>query len=303
MDLLAAATALQPQLVADRRHLHERPETGFHTPDTAAYVRRRLTEMGIPHRDCGVIDDATGERFAVAGFGTSPACTGVVATIGQGFPCFLLRADMDALPLQEEYEASYASKVPGRMHACGHDAHTAMLLGAAQLLKEREAELRGTVKLMFQPGEEWGYGAQLMIDDGLLSDPPVDAAFALHVDPSAEVGTVGVHPGTASSAMDTFIVTITGVGGHSSEPQRTVDPVMIATQLYTQLNLLVTREADPSQATTFSIGALRAGTATNIIPETARLDANMRSQDPATRDHLCRRNASVALSWLASHAR
>lgn len=149
--------------------------------------------------------------------------------------------------------------------------------------------MQGTVKLMFQTGEEWGCGAKLMIDDGLLENPKVDAAFGLHCNPALEVGRINVHPGCFSASMDTYIIEITGRGGHSSEPQRTVDPVMIATQLYTQLNLMFTREIDASQMTTFTIGAVRSGTVTNIIPETARLDGNMRSLDPDTRRRLCER--------------
>lgn len=305
MNLLAEARAIKPQLVTDRRHLHANPEVGFHNPGTAAYIKERLASMGIEAWDCGVIDEETNAKYEIAGFGHTPGVTGVVATIGHGGPCILLRADTDALPMQEVRRSKYSSRVPGRMHACGHDAHTAMLLGAARLLKDREDELKGTVKLMFQPGEEWGCGARLMIDDGLMENPRVDAAFALHVDPSAQAGTIGVHPGTVSSSMDTYIVEITGVGGHSSVPQKTVDPVMIATQLYTQLNLMFTREIDAALMTTFTIGAVRAGTVTNIIPEKARLDGNMRSQDQATRDRMCERIPEmidgIVSAWRGSH--
>lgn len=305
MSYLEEAASIEQQMIADRRHLHANPELGFNCPETAAYIKARLDEMGIEYRDCGVIDEETNKKYEIAGFGRTEAVTGVVATIGNGGPCFLLRADMDALPLQEETDVEFKSKVDGRMHACGHDAHVAMLLGAAQLLKNRESELKGTVKLMFQIGEEWGYGAKLMVDDGLLENPKVDAAFGLHANPSMAVGTVNIHPGAFSASMDTYIVSITGRGGHSSEPQRTIDPVMIATQLTTQLNLMVSREADPAGMTTFTVGAVRAGTVTNIIPEHARIDGNMRSLDPESRARLCERIPEmidgIVHAWRGTH--
>ncbi len=305
MNFLDEAAVIGQQIIADRRHLHAHPEVGFDCPQTAAYIKARLSEMDIPHRDCGVIDAGTNTTFDRIGYGRTENVTGVVGLIGSREPCFLLRADMDALPLQELWESDFKSTIDGRMHACGHDGHVAMLLGAAQLLKNHESELEGCVKLMFQTGEEWGCGARLMIDDGVLEDPHVDAGFGLHANPSFEVGTVGVTKGAMSSSMDTYIVDITGVGGHSSEPQRAVDPIMIATQVYTSLNLMFTREIDASQMTTFTVGALRGGTVTNIIPETARLDGNMRSQDPATRGHMCERIPemidAIVKAWRGTH--
>lgn len=218
MNFLDEAVVIEQQIIVDRRHLHAYPEVGFDCPETAAYIKGRLSEMGIAHRDCGVIDVETNATYEGIGYGRTENVTGVVALIGSGAPCFLLRADMDALPLQELWQSDFISKVDGRMHACGHDGHVAMLLGAAQLLKNHEAELQGTVKLMFQTGEEWGCGARLMIDDGVLEDPHVDAGFGLHANPSAEVGTVGVTKGAMSSSMDTYIVDITGVGDTALSP-------------------------------------------------------------------------------------
>lgn len=279
----------EEQLIKDRRYLHQNPEIGFELPNTQRYIQQRLDEMGIKHRACGVLPLEIKEKYAKAGFGLQENFTGVVATIGQGEPCILLRADMDALPIQEEVESEYKSKKTGVMHACGHDSHVAMLLGAAQLLKNCEEELKGTVKLMFQPGEEWGYGSKLMIDDGLLENPKVDAAFGIHIMPDQQAGTLSVHKGTLTQAMDTYIVEIQGNGGHSSQPHKTIDANMIMNQVYTSLNLLLTREAPPNANVTFSVGAMSGGTVTNVIPDKAILQGNMRSYDQMTRDHLCKR--------------
>jgi hippurate hydrolase len=289
MNILEHSKKYEEQIIKDRRYLHEYPEIGFELPNTQKYIQQRLDEMGIVHKQCGVVPPEIKEKYAKAGFGSQDQCTGVVATIGQGAPCILLRADMDALPIQEEVECEFTSKHPGVMHACGHDSHVAMLLGAAQILKDHEAELQGTVKLLFQPGEEWGYGSKLMIDDGLLQNPKVDAAFGIHIMPDQQAGTLSVHKGTLTQAMDTYIVNIQGNGGHSSQPHKTIDSNMIMNQLYTSLNLLMTREADPNHSVTFSVGAMAGGTATNIIPDKAVLQGNMRSYDQQTRDHLCKR--------------
>ena len=172
---------------------------------------------------------------------------------------------------------------------CGHDAHAAMLLGAAQILKDMEDELPGTVKLMFQPGEEMGYGSRTMVDDGLLENPKVDAAMALHVGSQVEVGKLNYSPGVASGAMATFIVSIQGKGGHSSEPQKTIDPVNIATQVCSALNVLIPREVDPEAFATMTVGALNGGRASNIIPDTAEIMVSFRTLSPEAYDHLSER--------------
>lgn len=289
MNILEHSKKYEEQIIKDRRYLHQYPEIGFELPNTQKYIQQRLDEMGITHKQCGIVPPDIQKKYEIAGFGSQAQCTGVVATIGQGAPCILLRADMDALPIDEEVDCDFTSKNPGVMHACGHDSHVAMLLGAAQILKDREAELQGTVKLLFQPGEEWGYGSKLMIDDGLLQNPTVDAAFGIHIMPDQQAGTLSVHKGTLTQAMDTYIVNIQGNGGHSSQPHKTIDANMIMNQLYTSLNLLMTREADPNHSVTFSVGAMSGGTATNIIPDKAVLQGNMRSYDQQTRDHLCQR--------------
>ena len=199
---------------------------------------------------------------------------------------------MDALPIREENGLEFRS-CSGLGHMCGHDSHAAMLLGAAQILKNMEDQLAGTVKLMFQPGEETGAGARMMVGDGLLEEPKVDAAFGIHVQPTEETGTVGYSTGVNSASLDTFIVKIKGKGGHSSQPHLCVDPLMVVNQVYQALNLLVTREADPAAMVTLTCGVAKGGTAVNIIPSEAELHIGLRTLDVASAKHLARRIPEV----------
>lgn len=287
-EMLEKARAIEAQIIADRRCLHQIPEVGVYTPKTADYVKKRLSEMDIPYRDCGIHTQEEREKMVFAGYPDAPESTGVVGLIGKGGPCILLRADMDGLPMEETTGLDFASK-GNTAHMCGHDAHAAMLLGAARILKDMEDELPGTVKLMFQPGEEMGYGSRTMVDDGLLENPKVDAAMALHVGSQVEVGKLNYSPGVASGAMATFIVSIQGKGGHSSEPQKTIDPVNIATQVCSALNMLIPREVDPEAFATLTVGALNGGRASNIIPDTAEIMVSFRTLSPEAYDHLLQR--------------
>lgn len=287
-QILEAAKAIESTIIENRRHLHQHPEVGFDLRRTSEYVKAQLLEMGITPKDCGVISDEVQRKYAAVGFPGVSRSTGVTATIGSGSPCILLRADMDALPMKETSGLEFQSAEPAS-HMCGHDSHTAMLLGAARLLKARESELKGTVKLMFQPGEELGYGAKTMVDDGLLENPKVDAALAIHVMSDQEAGTIHYIPGVTSASMDTWMINIQGKGGHSSMPHKSIDPSMIMTQLYTALNLLPTREASPQETVALTIGKASGGNVANIIPDTATLQVGMRTFDKATRDHLAQR--------------
>lgn len=280
------ARSLEDAIVEDRRALHQIPETGMNLPETSAYVAARLDEMGILWRPCGKVSPELTESYEVLGFPGVDTSTGIIADLGHGDACILLRADMDALPIVEDNDLPFRSKRPCS-HMCGHDAHAAMLLGAARILKAHEDELPGMVRLMFQPGEELGAGSKTMIDDGALEG--VDAAFGLHIIANATAGRVTYTPGVTSSSLDTIGVSIQGRGGHTSAPQQCVDPLMVANQIYQAANLFMTREIDPTANITLSCGAMSAGTVPNVLPDTADLKFGMRSFDVAARAHALKR--------------
>ena len=281
--LLEAARAIAESVVADRRAIHRRPELAFQEHETSALVESRLRALGIPLR-------------------TGVGGTGIVGLIEGARPgrTVLLRADMDALPIQEESTAEYASANPGVMHACGHDAHTAILVGAARLLHERRAELTGRVKLMFQPAEEGGAGALRMIEDGLLEDPPVDAAFMLHVAHALPAGRVATAPGPVLAGANSFTITVEGRGGHASRPHTAVDPVVVAAHVVTALQTLVSREAPPEHAAVVTLGSLHAGTAANIIPDRAIIQGTIRAYDGDLMNLLARRLEQTAAGVAAA---
>jgi amidohydrolase len=276
-DLLESARGLGPRIVSDRRTIHSHPEMAYEEEQTSTLVQARLRDLGIPFR---------------AGL----AKTGVVAQIkgelGAG-PCVLLRADMDALPIEEKSGVSFASEIPGVMHACGHDAHTAMLLGAAQLLLERRSGFAGTVKLMFQPAEEGGAGAARMIEDGVLDGPTVDAAFMLHVRPELDAGQVSYGPGALLAGADAFTITVEGRGGHAARPQQTIDPVVVGSQIVMAVQTLVAREVDPTVPAVVTLGSFNAGNRSNVIADRAVLMGTIRAFDDELFAHLERRLREV----------
>jgi amidohydrolase len=237
---------------------------------------------------------------------TGVGVTGVVGLIDGGKPgkTVLLRADMDALPIVEMGELPFRSENDGVMHACGHDGHVAMLLAAAKLLTERRGELRGQVKLMFQPAEEGGGGAMKMIDDGLMEAPNVDAAFALHVDSLLDAGKLQLRPGPLFAAADRFTILVRGKGGHAAQPHLVVDPIVVASHIVIGLQTLVSREVDPDDRAVFTVGSIHAGTAENVIPDTASILGTLRTYTPALRSYLEQRiremSAGIAASMRAS---
>jgi amidohydrolase len=276
-ELLEAARRLKPQLVEDRRAIHQNPELAYQEVKTSARVAERLTALGIEHR-------------------TGIAETGVIGIIEGSRPgrTVILRGDMDALPILEETPVPFASQNPGVMHACGHDSHTAMLLGAAQLLNERRDQLAGTVKLMFQPAEEGGGGAKRMLDEGLLEAPAVDAAFMIHVHPELPVGKVGFRSGPSMAGMCRFEIEVKGRGGHAARPHAAVDPVVISAHVVTALQTLVSRELDPTAMGLITLGSITSGTAANIIPDTALIKGTIRAHDKKVMEQLRARVAELA---------
>src|SRR5215467_8436606 len=268
MDLLKEAKAIEPEIIKTRREIHAHPELAYHEEATAKLVADRLKAMGIEVK-------------------TKVGGTGVLGTLkGKGTgKVVALRADMDALPLDEMAEVSFKSNVKGVMHACGHDTHVAMLLGTARLLANHKNELEGTVKFLFQPAEEHGGrgGAKPMIEAGVMKNPKVDYVFGLHIDGDEESGVLAYRGGPIMAAPDTFKVKITGKGGHGSAPHQTVDPVYIAAQLIIAVQGLSGRMIDPIQPFVITIGAVHSGTKENIIPDEAFLDGTIRTLDEATR--------------------
>lgn len=256
---LREAREIRDWIVRTRRELHRFPELMYEEVRTSQLVRKTLDELGIRY------------RYPLAE-------TGVVATLGDGRgPCVALRADMDALPIHEETDVSFRSEHDGKMHACGHDCHTAMLLGAARLLKARESEIRGTVKLIFQPAEEGGAGGRRMRDEGALLDPPVQRIFGLHVWPLLPTGMLGSRAGVFLAAAGEMEITVRGKGGHAAMPHLTIDPVSVAAKLVTELQTIVARELDPLNSGVVSITSVHGGEAYNVIPEVVCLRGTVRA--------------------------
>ncbi len=268
--MATARNSFAADAVRYRRHFHAHPELSMEEFETAAFIERELRSFGI-----GAIRSGVGK-------------TGILATIpgGRPGPVTLLRADMDALPLQELADAPYRSCRTGVMHACGHDGHMAILLTAAQTLWARRTDICGTVVLCFQPGEEGHSGNKLMIDDGALEDPHVDRTFALHLYTGLDVGKIGVRDGAFFASSDRFDVELVGKGGHGAMPQAAVDPVVGAAQLVTLLQTVASREVAAADPVVVTVGSLHAGTTFNVIPERAQLQGTVRAFDDGVRSAL-----------------
>lgn len=281
--MLTSAKALKGEIVRLRRTIHQKPELGFELYETAGLVAQTLAESGVEAR-------------------TGVGKTGVVAHLGRGNgPAIGIRADMDGLPILEQTGAEYASQTPGRMHACGHDAHTAMLLGVALLLKE--IDLPGEVRLIFQPSEETFdsdgvSGAPRMIADGALEG--LDAIIALHVDTSLEAGQIKVAPGVAQAAVDDFRIYVRGRGGHAARPFAGLDPIWLMTQVLQGLYAIPSRRLNPLRSGIVTVGIVRAGSASNVIPAEAYIEGTLRSHDEQVRLQLreeVEKAAAMVKAW------
>ncbi len=259
--LLDEARALMPEVVALRRRIHARPELGLELPETQRAILEALEGLDLELH-------------------TGGSTSAVVAhlTGGRPGPTLLLRADMDALPLDEDTGLEFGSRTEGAMHACGHDAHVAMLVGAAKLLASRREDVPGTLKFLFQPGEEGHGGARVLIEEGLLdATPRVEGAFAIHVDPSLPSGVVSTRPGPLLAAGDVFAIQVKGRGGHASQPHRARDPIPVACEIVGALQTLVTRRMHAFDPVVLTVTQVHAGTTHNVIPEDARILGTVRT--------------------------
>ncbi len=271
MNFICEAEEISSELVQIRREFHENPELDFELYNTSERIKKFLINEKIEFYTCaktGVVANIYGESKESSG-----------KTIA-------IRCDMDALPMEEKTTKPYSSKIIGKMHSCGHDAHMTMVLGAAKLLNRHRSELKGNVKLIFEPAEETTGGAKVMIEEGALEHPPVDAIIGCHVDESLEAGTIGVKSGVAYAASNPFTITIYGKGSHGASPHKGVDPIIIASQVINALQTLVSREISPVSPGVVTIGTINGGTAANIIPDKVTITGIIRTMNLEDREHM-----------------
>jgi amidohydrolase len=276
--------SLQSRLVEWRRRFHQRPELGFQEQLTSEFISQKLTEMGIKHQ-------------------TGIAKTGIVATIEGTLPgrVLAIRADMDALPIQEANEVSYRSQHDGIMHACGHDGHTAIALGTAYYLSQHRDAFKGTVKIIFQPAEEGPGGAKPMIEEGVLKNPDVDAIIGLHLWNNLPLGTLGVRAGALMAAVECFRARINGRGGHGAMPHQTVDSIVVGAQIINALQTIVARNVNPLDSAVVTVGEFQAGKALNVIADSATMSGTVRYFNPALEDYIGKRIDEIFAGVCQSH--
>lgn len=270
MNYLKRSLELKDKIITARRYLHQFPELGSDLVNTSSFVKKKLIEFGL-------------SPISVGGYGIS-------ATIGNGLPVLLLRADMDALAMTEQSSLSFASENNGVAHCCGHDTHTAMLLYAAKMLKENEANLNGTVKLMFQPDEEGGNGCKSMVDDGILQNPCVDFAMAMHVDASSPLSTISYSEGAAFCSNDVFEVKVIGKDGHGARPHKCIDSINASAHIVTALQTLIARESNPLEINILTVCSIESSTKIfNIMPAFTTIKGSIRTYNESERQLLINR--------------
>ncbi|CDZ27066.1 M20 aminoacylase family protein [Neorhizobium galegae] len=285
MPILNRAAELQGEVSEWRRYLHENPEILYEVENTASFVEQKLKEFGVDE--------------VVPGIGRT-GVVGIIRGKGRGGRTIGLRADMDALPLTEITGKPWASKITGKMHACGHDGHTSMLLGAAKYLAETR-NFNGTVALIFQPAEEGGAGALAMVDDGMMERFGIDEVYGMHNMPGIPLGQFAIRKGGIMAAPDRFTITIKGRGGHAAQPHRTIDPIFIGSQLVGSLQAIAARNADPVHSIVISVTRFDAGTAYNIIPDQATLWGTVRTLSEETRDLAENRIRQIVEGIVSAH--
>ena len=286
-DLLTDAGRVLPDAVELRHAIHHHPELGLILPRTQAAVVEALGDLDLDVRTGDAVSSVVADLHGGAAGGDGPV--------------ILLRADMDALPMPEDTGLPYSSEIDGAMHACGHDAHVAMLVGAARLLAERRADLRGTVRFMFQPGEEGFHGARHMIDEGLLDAPNVNAAFALHVAPNLPSGSISTRRGALMASADVIDIVVTGKGGHASSPYLANDPMPVAAEIVQALQVMVTRRINAFDPVVVTITKMTAGTTSNVIPESVHLLGTLRAVSESGRSVATAGIKRVATSIAQAH--
>ena len=275
-QIVEQAKAIQPWIVGLRRQLHQHPELMYEEFETSKLVQSTLDELGIEYQK-------------------DIAVTGVLGTVGNGNgPCVALRADMDALPIHEQADVEFRSQVDGKMHACGHDCHTAMLLGAARLLKENEDLIQGTVKLIFQPAEEGGAGGEKMSNEGVLENPAVQRIFGLHVSAELPTGMLAARAGTLLAAAGSLRIVVHGKGGHAAMPHLAIDPVTTAAKIVIELQTIISRELDPLESGVISVTMMHGGEAYNVIPPSMEVQGTVRSLTMDGLKHLQSRVQEIA---------
>ena len=270
------AQELFPEMQENRRHMHMYPEVGLDLPETKKFVKSKLEEIGVSD---------------IKEYGSS-GLSAIIEGDGDG-KTLLLRADMDALPMVEDTDLEYESKNEGKFHGCGHDLHTSMLLGAAKILMENKDKFSGRIKLMFQPGEEIFKGSKMMIKEGILENPKVDAAIALHTALDEGVGSVSYDFGYMTTSSDNFKIDIIGKGGHGAYPHTAIDPINAAVNIYQNFAGLISRENPPTDTTILTFGELSAGSSSNVIPERAIMQGTMRTYNPEAREKLKNRMLEI----------